>query len=114
MGEQRRAKRPYVLAKVMIKPVKGGASMEAVAINLSRKGIGVYIKRSLKQGRKVLVQLTFFDEKGAKTTEATRGTIRLILELGGQYAAGIDFDHLIRKKDQPILYSCFEQVKRHA
>ena len=114
MKQRRKTKRPYILAKVKIKQVGGVPSMEAVAINLSRKGIGVYIKRSLKQGRKVLVQLTFFDEKGVKITEATRGTIRLILELGGQYAAGIDFDHLIRKTDQPILYSCFEQVKRPA
>ncbi len=114
MREQRSAKRPYVLAKVMIKPVKGGTVEEAVAINLSRKGIGVQIKRSLKKGRKVLVQLTFFDEKGAQTTEGTRGTVRWVLELGGQYAAGIQFDHLIRKKDQPILYSCFEQAQRHA
>ena len=114
MGEQRSAKRPYILAKVKIRPVRGGTSMEAVALNLSRKGIGVYIKRPLKQGRKVVVKLIFCDENGLKTTEDTPGTVRWVLKFGGQYAAGIQFDSLIYKKHQPVLYACLEYAKRHA
>jgi hypothetical protein len=114
MKQRRNTKRPYILAKVKIKQVGGVPSMEAVAINLSRKGIGVYTRRPLKQGRKVIIKLTFFDGKGFKTTEDAPGTVKWVLEMSGQYAAGIQFDTLILKKRQPALYACLEYAKRHA
>ena len=116
MREQRSAKRPYVLAKVKIKLKGGVPSMEAVAINLTRQGIGIYIRqsRALKKGRKVTVKLIFFDGKGFKTTEDMPGTIQWVLELGGQCAAGIQFDSSIYKKHQPVLYACLEYAQRHA
>lgn len=113
MKQRRKLKRPYILAKVKIKPVKGGPSMEAMAINMSRGGIGVYIKRPLKKEQQVVVKLIFFDGKGFKTTEDTPAKVRWILEFGGQYAAGIRFDNLVYKKNQPALYSCLEYAKRH-
>ncbi|MFQ5328503.1 MAG: PilZ domain-containing protein [Thermodesulfobacteriota bacterium] len=113
MKKRRKAERPYLLAKVKIKQVDGSPSAEAVAINLSKGGIGVYLKRSIKEGAKVVVKLTFFDGKGFKSTEDTPGTVRWVLEMGGQYAAGIKFDSLIYKKRQPALYACLEYAKKH-
>ncbi|MCP3678230.1 MAG: PilZ domain-containing protein [Deltaproteobacteria bacterium] len=114
MKQRRKSKRPYILAKVKIKLGGSAPSMEAVAINLSRKGIGVYTGRPLKQGSKVVIKLTFFDGKGFKTTEDAPGIVRWVLEMGGQYAAGIQFNTLILKKRQPALYACLEYAKRHS
>ena len=115
MTEKRQNTRPYILAKVKIKPKGGSPSVEAVAINLTRKGIGIYIrhKQLLKEGKKVTLKLTFFDGKGFKTTEDMPGTVRWVLEFGGQCAAGIQFDGPVYKKDRPALYTCVEYAKKN-
>jgi c-di-GMP-binding flagellar brake protein YcgR len=120
MKKQRREDRPSVVASVKIKLVDGGPLMDAAAIDISRGGMGVYIKRPLEEGSKVVATLLFFDGKGYKTTEGMPGTVRWILEFGGQQAtgmtrmAGIQFDSLINERQQPVLHACLEYAKRHA
>jgi len=111
--EERGAGRPYVIARVKIKPLGRTPSIDAVAINMSRRGIGVYVTEPIKKGAEVSLNLTFYDGKGFRSTENMRGTVRWVLEFGGQYAAGIEFVAPVLKQDRPIFYDCLEQAKRN-
>jgi hypothetical protein len=111
--KRRRTKRPYILATIEIRPIRGSSAMDALTINISKYGVGLYSKKQLKKGRRVTVKLTFFDGKGMKTTEDMKGTVSWSQKLGKQYAVGIKFDESVNRKNYPVLNTCLGYAQKN-
>ncbi|MEE8184994.1 MAG: PilZ domain-containing protein [Thermodesulfobacteriota bacterium] len=110
---KRKTKRPYVLATIRIKPIRGGLEIDALTINISKNGVGLYSKKQMKKGRRVVVKVTFFDGKGMKTSEDMKGTVSWSQKLGKQFAVGIKFDESINRKNYPVLHTCLVYAQKN-
>ncbi|MBI3606884.1 MAG: PilZ domain-containing protein [Nitrospirae bacterium] len=66
-------------------------------------GLGLYALERLPVGKKVIVQLGFWDSRGLLCFETVDGVVRWTRPKGHGYAAGIRFDGLTPEKHQRIV-----------
>ncbi len=87
--------------------------VQANATDLSYGGVGLYALERLPVGKKVIVQLGFWDARGLLCIETVDGVVRWTRPKGHGYAAGIRFDGLIPEKHQRIV-AFLEHTDREA
>ncbi|MBI5643765.1 MAG: helix-turn-helix domain-containing protein [Deltaproteobacteria bacterium] len=107
-NKERGLARRYLVAEVSLR-LENGTLMSALAVNVSREGIGIYTEEALRPNERVSVRLVFL-VKGSlnKTTEEVQGSIRWSKAIGKNYTSGIRFDKAINKDELPILSSYLE------
>lgn len=109
MNERRRYKRFHLAGSVKIKRSKG--SVDALTLNLSLGGIGVYAKKALKTGEEVIVLIKFLRRGVLKSVEAVPGKVRWVMPIGVEFGVGIKFDKKVGKIDTPLLYECIAYAR---
>ncbi|HAG49741.1 MAG TPA: hypothetical protein DHU69_08380 [Deltaproteobacteria bacterium] len=112
MANHRRFKRQYIIAEAKIRTLKkDNLWINAMLINISKGGIGLYLKKSLKTGEKVAVKIAFLRNDKIRIVEEMPGIIKWARQIGNNYAAGIMFDEAINKKTTPRLWNCLEYAR---
>jgi len=108
---ERRHSRKYLIAEVKLRTLDNGKLMDAMAINISAGGIGIYTLEALKPRQKVAVKMTVLVKQTVIVSEEIPGTIRWVRSFEKNHAAGIEFSRKIDKKNYPILSKCLEQSR---
>lgn len=103
---ERKYKRKYLMAEVSVKRRKGGPAMNALALNISPEGIGIYTMKPLKPKESVTVKITVVINGTLIVCEETAGAVRWRQQFAKNYAAGIKFEKKITRSAYPILYKC--------
>lgn len=111
MEERRKLKRRYLLAEVKIRPVKSETWINAVLLNISRGGLGLYAMEPVRKKEHVVVKITYLEHSKMKEVEEIPGTIQWVQQVGTHHGAGIMFSEKINKKNFPILSQCLEYSK---
>ncbi len=109
MKERRRYRRFHLAGSVKIKLAKG--SVDALTLNLSLGGIGVYAKNKLETGTEVIVLIKFLRRGVLKSVEAMPGKVRWVMPIGVEYGVGIKFDRKVNKDATPLLYECIAYAR---
>lgn len=108
MAENRKHARKYLVAEVKVERRDVRSITNALAINISEEGIGLYTTEAFKPGEKVTVVITILMADSALVSEAVQGAVRWTQPLEKKFATGIKFDKKITKKDFPILSRSLE------
>lgn len=84
-------------------------TVDALVRDVSRKGMGVYVKGPYQKGDILLVKISVKTEEGEAINASLHGRVvwATRLEIEGQYAIGVEFHDMERKN--PALY---EYIKR--
>jgi PilZ domain-containing protein len=98
--------RKYLIADIKIKKAGSRAAGSAVAVNISKEGVGLYTARPLERKDKVLIKLTVLLNGAWTASEEIPGTVRWIKPVGKNYCAGIKFDAIVSKKEYPVITRC--------
>lgn len=98
--------RKYLIADIKIKKAGSRAAGRAVAVNISREGVGLYTARPFEPKDKVLVKMTVLMNGALTASEEISGTVRWIKSIGKNYCAGIRFDAEVNKADYPVITRC--------
>ncbi|MBI5468316.1 MAG: PilZ domain-containing protein [Deltaproteobacteria bacterium] len=113
MEENRRDRRHYLMAEVLIRtsPAPADDPVRAVLMNINRGGIGVYSPQPLKKKTHVVVRIAY--REGTKTiaAEDIQGSVCWSHAIGKSWAAGISFSERVTRKNYPILNKCFAKAK---
>lgn len=106
MEQKRRLRRRYAVARIRLKPAGPGRWSEAVLLNISKEGIGLYATRPLRKKEAVAIRLAYLDRSGPRDTEQVQGVVRWVKRIGSHYAAGIAFEAVVTKESFPLLARC--------
>src|SRR3990170_3059657 len=111
MEERRKLTRRHILGGVRIRPGTTGRWTEAVLTNISRGGVGLFVKGPINKDDTVTVKITYL--KGGEITEVeeVRATVRWVQGIGGYNAAGVMFAEEIGRENFPNLSACLDYVE---
>ena len=111
MEEKRKLRRRYMLAEVKVKSSESHGWIDAVMLNISRGGIGLYASGPLKKREKVSIRITYME--GARPVEAEEipGVVSWVQPVGDHVGAGIMFEAKVNRKTFPILSRCLEYAR---
>ncbi len=99
--------RKYLIADIKIKKAGNSrAARSAVAVNISREGVGLYTAKPFEPREKVIVRMTVLMNGVLTASEEVPGTVRWIKSIGKNYCAGVKFDAEINKADYPVITKC--------
>lgn len=106
--ERRRARRFGLVSLAEITSPADNVVTNAFVANASKTGLGLYLDKSIKAGRDVLIRLTYFDhdDKGneeKRVMEDIGGNVLWVKELGNYYFAGISFTAIDEKRHKRFL-----------
>ena len=76
MEEKRKLRRRYMLAEVKVKSSESQGWIDAVMLNISRGGIGLYASKPLKKREKVSVKITCMEPKLRRSRGSLAGSSR--------------------------------------
>ncbi len=105
-GNKRGQSRKYLIADIKIKKPGSRGVRSAMAINISRVGMGLYTAAPLQKREKIIVRMTILKNGALVSSEEIHGTVRWIKSIGKSFAAGIKFDKEINKTDFPVISRC--------
>lgn len=111
MEEKRKLRRRYMLAGVKVRPALGGKWIEAVMLNISRGGIGLYSAEPLTKRAKVAVKITYMEGSTPTEAEEIPGMVSWVQPVGDKFGAGIMFEAKVNRKTFPILSRCLDYAK---
>ncbi|CAG1066169.1 hypothetical protein BAC1_01773 [uncultured bacterium] len=111
MEEKRKLRRRYMLAEVKVRPSDGQEWIDAVMLNISRGGIGLYASRPLRKKERVSIKITYMDGTRPVEAEEIPGVVSWVQPVGDKAGAGIMFDAKITRKSFPILSRCLEYAR---
>ncbi len=111
MEENRRYRRHYLMAEVLINFPPADEPVRAVLMNINRGGIGVYSPTPLKKKTHVVVRISYREGSRMVASEEIEGQVRWSQAIGKSWAAGISFAARVTRKNHPILNKCFEKAK---
>lgn len=111
MEEKRKLRRRYMLAEVKVRPAMGGRWIEAVMLNISRGGIGLYAAEPLSKRDKVSVKITYMEGQTPTEAEEIPGTVSWVQPVGDKFGAGIMFEAKVNRKTYPKLSRCLDYAK---
>lgn len=106
-GKKRGPARRYLIAEVSLR-LQNGTLIPALAINISKEGIGIYSEEALRPKERVTVRLSILVRGSLKTSEEVAGTVKWSKTIGRNHTAGIRFDKAIDKTGFPVLSDCLE------
>lgn len=109
MEEKRKLRRRYLLAEVKVRTQEG--LMDAVMLNISRGGIGLYASRPLKKKEKVSVRITYMEGPRPVEAEEIPGVVSWVQQVGDKVGAGIMFEAKVTRSSFPVLSRCLEYAK---
>ncbi len=98
--------RKYLIADIKIKKSGSRAAGRAVAVNISKEGVGLYTSRPLMPKDKVVIKMTVLMNGALTASEEVQGTVRWIKSIGKNFCAGIKFDEQITGKEHPVIARC--------
>ena len=106
MHSKRRHKRVPISASVTITRGGEGAgeTFHAMAANISLSGIGLYSDNPLEPETEVSLAVHFISKDGGISTDALKGNIVYVKEIGGMHFMGVEFSEELNKAGQPFLY----------
>ena len=111
MEEKRKLRRRYMLAGVKVRPSDSPAWIEAVMLNISKGGIGLYAAEPLKHKGKVSIKITYMNGKDPVETEEIPGVVSWVQPVGSKFGAGAEFEAKVNGKTFPILSKCLEYAR---
>lgn len=111
MEEKRKLRRRYMLAEVRVRPVGSGKWIEAVMLNISRGGIGLYAAEPLTRHEKVSVRITYMEGPNPTEAEEIPGVVSWVQPVGNRFGAGIEFQMTVNRKTFPILSRCLDYAR---
>ena len=111
MEEKRKLRRRYMLAEVKVKSSESPAWIDAVMLNISRGGIGLYASRPLKKREKVSIKITYMEGQSPTEAEEIPGVVSWVQPVGDRFGAGIMFDARVSRKTFPVLSRCLEYAR---
>lgn len=111
MDEKRKLRRRYMLAEVKVKSSESAGWIEAVMLNISRGGIGLYASEPLKKREKVSIKITYMEGQKPVEAEEVPGVVSWVQPVGGRFGAGIMFEARVTRKTFPILSRCLEYAR---
>lgn len=111
MEEKRKLKRRYMLAGVKVRPSDSLAWIEAVMLNISRGGIGLYANEPLKHKGKVSIKINYMNGKDPIETEEIPGVVSWVQPVGSKFGAGVEFEAKVNSRTFPILSMCLEYAR---
>ncbi|MBI2400719.1 MAG: PilZ domain-containing protein [Deltaproteobacteria bacterium] len=111
MEEKRKLRRRYMLAEVKIKSSESQGWIEAVMLNISRGGIGLYASEPLKKREKVSIKITYMEGQKPVEAEEIPGLVSWVQPVGGRFGAGIMFEAKVNRLNFPILSRCLEYAR---
>jgi len=87
-------------------------TVDALVHDVSREGMGVYVKGPYQKGDILLVKISVKTEEGEAINESLYGRVAWAtrLEPEGQYAIGLEF-HDMEKKN-PALYEYIKRLEK--
>lgn len=113
MEEKRRLRRRYMLAEVRIRPSGSSEWIEAVLMNISKGGLGVYAMERLSPRGRVSVRITYLEKRRLTEVEEIPGVVRWVQPIGSRYAAGVMFDAKVNRATYPILSRCLDYARNN-
>lgn len=111
MEEKRKLKRRYMLAEVKVRPLGGGKWIDAVMLNISRGGIGLYAAETLGRREKVSVKIIYMEGPNPMEAEEIPGVVSWVQPVGNRFGAGIMFEARVNRTTFPILSRCLDYAK---
>jgi hypothetical protein len=111
MEEKRKLRRRYMLAGVKVKSSESPGWIEAVMLNISRGGIGLYASTPLKKREKVSIKITYMEGEKPVEAEELPGVVSWVQPVGDRFGAGIMFDAKVSRSTFPILSRCLEYAR---
>lgn len=111
MEEKRKLRRRYMLAEVKVKSSESQGWIEAVMLNISRGGIGLYASEPLKKKEKVSIKITYMEGQKPVEAEEIPGVVSWVQPVGDKFGAGIMFDAKVNRLTFPILSRCLEYAR---
>lgn len=100
-----------MLAGVKVRPSGSPAWIEAVMLNISKGGIGIYAAEPLKHKEKVSIKITYMNGKDPVETEEIPGAVSWVQPVGLKFGAGVMFEAKINSRTFPILSKCLEYAR---
>ncbi len=91
--------------------ISGATSTTGVAVNLSKKGVGICCLSPLEIGSKISITFHFDDEQKQTASESVQGQVRWTKKLGPFHTAGIEFFSELNEENNFLLLSQIEQAK---
>lgn len=111
MEENRRNRRYYLMAEVLLRTSPADDPVRAVLMNINRGGIGVYSPQPLKKKTHVVVRVSYRERTKMIAAEDIQGSVCWSHAIGKSWAAGISFTERVTRKNYPILNKCFEKAR---
>lgn len=111
MEEKRKLRRRYMLAEVKVKPSDSREWIDAVMLNISRGGIGLYASQPLRKREKVSVKITYMEGQRPVEAEEIPGVVSWVQPVGDRVGAGIMFEAKVNRKTFPVLSRCLEYAR---
>ena len=108
---RRKFERRYLVAEVQLRKEEGGSRVNAMAVNISDDGIGLYTTEPLEEDEKVTVKVTVLIRGTLIVTEEVPGTVRWVEPIDRNYAAGVKFGSSIVDSEFPVLHRCLEYAR---
>jgi transcriptional regulator with XRE-family HTH domain len=111
--KERKHSRRYLIADVVVKRPEGRSTVHALAVNISKEGIGLYSNEPLRINEKISVIINMIRDGVLTSSEEVPGAVRWVLPVGSYHAAGIQFDRELNGADFPILTMALEYSPYH-
>lgn len=111
MEEKRKLRRRYMLAEVKVRPLEGHKWIDAVLLNISRGGIGLYAAERLERRQKVSVKIIYMEGPNPMEAEEIPGVVSWVQPVGDRFGAGIMFEAKVNRSTYPMLSRCLDYAK---
>lgn len=112
MDNRRKNVRVPLMTVARITPQGLQNSVDALVHDVSKKGMGVYVKGAYQKGDVLLVKILVKTEEGKTINASLQGRVAWAtrLETEGQYAIGLEFHDL--EKKNPALYEYINRLEK--
>ena len=94
MAENRKSRRPILIASVGIQLPDRGPKLEGLSLDVSPGGMRIYSPKPLRMGICIILEITFEASHGKQVTETLSALVKWCKPERGMYAAGIEFKGL--------------------
>lgn len=85
--------------------------MDAVVLNITNYGIGIYTDTRLKTDERIIVSIILNQEDRVIRSEEVHGLVRWVQRIKKIYSVGISFETKINEKEFPIFTKCLEYAR---
>ncbi|MCI0527164.1 MAG: PilZ domain-containing protein [Nitrospira sp.] len=91
MDDHRKSHRPILIASLEITLPDGGEKMDGFCLDLSSRGMRIYIPKPLSPEKCITLKMTFQATGGEEVNETLTAMVKWCKPESGMYASGIEF-----------------------